>query len=125
MARILLVDDDEALQKLCKEELEDEGHSVELTADGDDALERIGRGGLDLVILDLCIDGMSGLRVLREGINRSPDLPILIHTAHPEFQRHFSTWSAAAFVVKSSDLGPLMKEVHRLAGAGEMVKQAA
>jgi DNA-binding NtrC family response regulator len=125
MARILVVEDEEALRRLCRAELAEDGHSAEAIADGDEALERIKGGGLDLVVLELGIQGASGFRVLREGLQHDPHLPIIIHTAHPDFQRDFSTWSAAAFVVKSSDLSQLRAEVQRVLDTQALLKSAA
>lgn len=123
MARILLVEDDEAQRKLCQAELEDDGHTVEVTGSGDEALDRIGKGGIDVLVLDLCIEGTSGLLVLRRGLQQDPNLPIIIYTAYPEFQRDFSTWSAAAFLIKSSDVRPLKAEVARVLKAREGVSR--
>ena len=44
MAHILLADDDEATRDLVKRALEAEGHSVEVTQDGSEALERLKAG---------------------------------------------------------------------------------
>jgi DNA-binding NtrC family response regulator len=123
MAKILIVEDSEALGKLCRAELEDDGYLVELTDNGDEALVRLQAGGIDLVVLDLLIEGASGLRVMRKALRWNPELPIIIYSAHPEFQRHFATWSAAAFVVKSSDLDPLKAEVRRVLATREDVRQ--
>lgn len=123
MARILIVEDNEALGKLCRAELEDDAHTVEVTDNGDEALLRLQGGGIDLVVLDLCIEGTSGLRVMRKALRWNPELPIIIYSAHPEFQRDFTTWSAAAFVVKSSDLRPLKAEVGRVLAMREEARQ--
>jgi CheY-like chemotaxis protein len=124
MARILVVEDNEALRTLCREELAEDGHSVDSVVSGDDALARLDQG-FDLMILELGVDEMGGIRVLREGLRRAPAMPIVIHTAYPEFQRDFSTWSAAAFIVKSSDLSRVRAEVQRILQSQVALREAA
>jgi len=62
--RILIVDDDRALRHVLAELLTDAGHSVDQAADGPEALQRLGRGACDIVLLDIGLPGMSGLDVL-------------------------------------------------------------
>ena len=55
MARILLADDDAATREFVKRALESEGHSVEVTQDGNEALERVNTDGasFDLLVSDV------------------------------------------------------------------------
>ena len=62
--RILIVDDDRALRHVLAELLKEAGHTVDQAADGPEALRRLGRGGFDIVLLDIGLPGMSGLDVL-------------------------------------------------------------
>jgi two-component system, OmpR family, phosphate regulon response regulator PhoB len=64
--QILVVDDDTRIRTLLSWQLEAEGYAVRCTADGVEALERIGRDRPDLVILDLSLPGVGGLDVLRQ-----------------------------------------------------------
>jgi DNA-binding response OmpR family regulator len=83
---ILVVDDYADNRELFARRLEGEGFRVESAANGRDALERVGRGGVSLVLLDIMMPEMTGLDVLREVRNtHSPlELPIIMVTARTE-----------------------------------------
>ncbi len=87
MSVILIVDDDEELRDSMAETLADLGHQPEHAADGEAALRRLARGGIDAVLLDLRMPGPDGLEVLRR--IRAQDrlagsmLPVAVLTAAP------------------------------------------
>ncbi len=63
---ILLVDDDESLNRLVRQYLEGQGFNVSVVTDGPSAVVAIERDLPDLVILDLMLPGLDGLSVCRE-----------------------------------------------------------
>lgn len=63
--RLLVVEDDDGIAAPLVRALEREEYAVERVANGTDALERAGRGGIDLVLLDLGLPDMDGLDVCR------------------------------------------------------------
>ena len=77
---ILLADDDTELSGLLKEYFESEGFQVRLAPDGIAALEEARKPGLDLVVLDVMMPGMSGMEVLKE-LRKSSELPVIMLTA--------------------------------------------
>ena len=83
---LLLVDDDDMTRDLLKRYLERNGFAVTCVADGETALAQIANGGYDLVLLDIVMDGLSGLEVLAvlRGRNSAPDLPIIMATSKDE-----------------------------------------
>ena len=83
MARVLIVDDDAALRAGLSEALSDLGHVVEEVGDGVAALDRLSRGGVDAVLLDLRMPGMDGLSVLRALRERGQMPPVAVLTAVP------------------------------------------
>jgi DNA-binding response OmpR family regulator len=107
MKRILVVDDEEGIRQLYKEELEDEGYKVELAERGEEALEKISESKPDVVILDLKMPGMGGLEVLERIRERDKDLPVIICTAYGEYKSDLTTWASDAYIVKSADLTEL------------------
>ena len=80
MHAVLLIDDDPELLRLLSEYLGGRGLSVETAAQGPAGLERLGRGGIDLVVLDVMMPGMDGFEVLRE-IRRQGQVPVVMLTA--------------------------------------------
>ena len=112
--KILIVDDEEGLRLLYKEELEEEGAMITLAASGAEALERLEEGTFDLILLDIKMPGMDGVEVLRRVKEKWSDIPVILCTAYPHYKHDFGTWASDAYVVKSSDLSELkktMKEV--------------
>jgi DNA-binding response OmpR family regulator len=107
MKRILVVDDEEGIRQLYQEELEEEGYTVELAERGEEALEKISKGKLDAVILDLKMPGMGGLEVLERIREQDKDLPVIICTAYGEYKSDLTTWASDAYVVKRADLTEL------------------
>ncbi len=106
--KILVVDDEEGIRLLYKEELEEEGYDVELATTGEEALEKLSKDSdVDLVLLDIKMPGMDGVEVLRSIKERWKNLPVVLCTAYPHYKQEFGTWASDAYVVKSSDLREL------------------
>jgi DNA-binding response OmpR family regulator len=84
MARILVVEDNADLAYGLRNNLEFEGHSVEVAEDGLAGLEATRTMGPDLVILDLMLPEMDGYRVLQTLRGEGADVPVLILTAKGE-----------------------------------------
>ncbi|MFD7106018.1 response regulator [Streptomyces celluloflavus] len=80
MARVLLVEDDPAVQKGVTLALKRRGHEVEVAASGESGLLTLERHRPDLVLLDLMLPQMSGLEVCRR-IRESKQIPIIILSA--------------------------------------------
>ena len=81
--RILLVDDEHAVQKLLAYPLRKEGYEVVSALDGREALERLRDGGFDLVVLDVMLPKLDGFEVCRQVRARSA-VPIIMLTAKTE-----------------------------------------
>jgi DNA-binding response OmpR family regulator len=92
---VLLVEDDASLQSYLKELLLDNGYSVQLAADGIQALNSLKKIQPDIIILDLGLPNMSGETVCKEVRKKYPDLPIIILTAK----------DATSDIVQGLDLG--------------------
>src|SRR5262249_21907492 len=74
--RILVVDDEVAMRQFCHFALDAEGLDGRQAENGKQALELLAREPFDLVLLDLCMPGMSGLEVLRR-LRAQPPCPHL------------------------------------------------
>ncbi len=79
--RLLIVEDEAALAGGLKFNFEQEGYDVELFGNGPSALARLAEGGIDLVILDLMLPGMSGYEICREIRQTDHEIPVLVLSA--------------------------------------------
>jgi DNA-binding NtrC family response regulator len=77
MARILLIDDDEAVRAPTARLLQLMGHEVLTAEHGEAGLRIWHEQGADLVITDVCMPGMNGLEVIVQLRAFAPDLPLL------------------------------------------------
>ena len=84
MSVVLLAEDDVAIADPLSRALQREGYVVEVATDGTAALERVRRGQVDLLVLDLGLPGMDGLEVCRRVRLDDPDLPVLMLTARTD-----------------------------------------
>ncbi|VAV84497.1 hypothetical protein MNBD_DELTA01-1125 [hydrothermal vent metagenome] len=109
--RVLIVDDEEGIRLLYKEELEEEGYEVELASSGEEALKKLDSSHLDMVLLDIKMPGMDGVEVLRKLKEKYKELPVILCTAYPHYKQEFGTWASDAYVVKSSDLRELKDKI--------------
>ncbi|MFA6000558.1 MAG: response regulator, partial [Thermoleophilia bacterium] len=78
--RILLVDDEEAIQKLLTYPMEKEGYDIVQAMDGESALEKFREQPFDLVVLDIMLPGIDGTDVCRI-IRAESTVPIIMLTA--------------------------------------------
>ncbi len=81
--RILLADDEQAIQTLLSYPLSKDGYEVVRASDGREALARFGEQAFDLVVLDVMMPRMDGLEVCRKLRARS-SVPIIMLTAKAE-----------------------------------------
>jgi len=110
----MVVDDEENIRFLYKEELEDEGFSVELAKNGEEALEKLPDFKPDLITLDIKMPGMNGIEVLKRIREQDRELPIVLCSAYGEYKQDFTTWASDAYVVKCADLTELKTTIRRL-----------
>jgi DNA-binding response OmpR family regulator len=82
-ARILLVDDEQSVQKLLAYPLRKEGYEVVPALDGEEALERCRGQTFDLVVLDVMLPKLDGFDVCRQ-IRAQSSVPIIMLTAKAE-----------------------------------------
>ncbi|MFN8123398.1 MAG: response regulator transcription factor [Thermoleophilia bacterium] len=80
---ILVVDDERAIRRLLRMYLTDAGFTVTEAADGNEALDQVRRGGIDLVLLDLMIPEVDGFEVTRR-LREIAAIPVIMVTARSE-----------------------------------------
>ncbi|MFQ6047188.1 MAG: HD domain-containing phosphohydrolase [Gemmatimonadales bacterium] len=79
-ARVLVVDDDDALCDAVARFLEKSGYEVKAAPSGKEALAVLAEDEFDLMLLDIAMPEMSGIEVLPEALDVAPDLGILMLT---------------------------------------------
>ena len=111
--KILIVDDDQNILRLYKEELEDEGYIIVTASNGQEAIEMFDKEDPDLVTLDILLPDIDGIKLLRQMKEKKPRLPIIMSTAY-DYRDDFAVWASEAYIVKSSDLDELKAMIKNL-----------
>lgn len=111
--KILVVDDDLHIQRLYKEEFEEEGYEVFIASNGQEAIDLFNREDPDIVTLDILLPDIDGIRLLRQMKEKNPKVPIIMSTAY-DYRDDFAVWASEAYIVKSSDLDELKATIKKL-----------
>ncbi len=118
--KLLVVEDDVALARGLKRELECRGFEVHVESRGAGALTYAAEKPLDLVILDLRLPDMSGYEVCKKmrQISQPWLIPVLMLTAlgEPLDQLRGFAYGADAYLTKPYDTVELLKTISRLLG---------
>jgi len=101
MKKILVIEDDKNLRQVVFEYLTEAGFSVVYAKNGMDGLSLLDEGGIDLVILDIMLPGLSGLDVLRT-LRETSKVPVMMLTALTDENTQLAsfTWKADDYVTK-------------------------
>jgi DNA-binding NtrC family response regulator len=113
---ILVVDDDRSLSTLYRVELEEAGYRVSVANTAAEALARVRQEDPPVVVMDIRMPGMDGLELMGRILALNPRIHVVLNTAYGSYKDSFTSWLADAYVLKSSDVGPLLQEVSRLVG---------
>jgi CheY-like chemotaxis protein len=118
-AKILIVDDDDAIRDVLEGLLRREGYEVIGAANGREALAMFASTQLDLVLVDLVLPDVSGLEVARQLRGRSPHTPILMLTGAWFELRDTELLNTAGvddLLMKPFDRKQLLTKVESMAG---------
>ncbi|MFO8079955.1 MAG: response regulator [Armatimonadota bacterium] len=111
VGEILLVDDDPNHRELYSRRLQRLGYAIRTAGSADEALEEVAASSPHVVVLDIAMPGRDGLSLLQELVAINPSVPVIIHTAYPAFRENYLTWTAEAYIEKSSNLQPLSRAI--------------
>ena len=113
MTKVLFVDGEPHIQRLCFEELREEGYDVQVAGSGGDVVRLVDTFHPDVVILEVILPDMSGLETGRiiKGTSKNTQVILFSHFKPPQKQ---SEWGADAFVFKSPNLDTLKETVRQL-----------
>ena len=114
---IMVVDDDAGLRFTLQTLLEDEGFSVVLAGDGQEALAKLTDPLPSLMLLDIMMPRMDGFALAREMEERGlrPSVPIVVLTADGKAAQNARRMGAEGFVAKPFAVDDILSEIQRLA----------
>ncbi|HEX8707639.1 MAG TPA: sigma-54 dependent transcriptional regulator [Pyrinomonadaceae bacterium] len=94
---VLVVDDEEIMRDVLETLLSADGYRVELAKTGEEGLEAYGRRAYDVVLLDVSMPGMGGLRALEEFLKMDAEGAVIMITAYATFDTAIAAWEKGAF----------------------------
>jgi CheY-like chemotaxis protein len=100
LARILIIDDDRAVQATIRLLLERAGHSVVVASDGRNGIAIFESEEFDLLFLDIFMPGMDGFETMRVVHQQQPHIPIIVISGNP-----IPSGSGANFLTMATKLG--------------------
>jgi DNA-binding NtrC family response regulator len=95
--RVLFVDDEKPLQEFMRSELPRLGHEVTVCPDGRSALKALEKTSFDVAILDLRMPGMSGIELLEQLKQMTPDTEAVMMTGHGSLESAVEAMRLGAF----------------------------
>ncbi len=112
---ILVVDDEPIVRESIRDWLKDAGYKVATAESGEEALELIKKQDFSVMILDIRLPGITGIKVLREAKSIKPGIKSIIITAYPtaEFSAEAKSLGAIDYLIKPvapDDLERLIQE---------------
>ncbi|MDH7552984.1 MAG: response regulator [Spirochaetota bacterium] len=117
MKKILIVEDEQHQRELYVMELQEEGYEVDQAANGKEAVDKVKVNKYDCVVLDIRMPEMDGIEALGKILSRDKKVPIIIYTAYSNYKSNFMTWTADAYITKSSNLKELKDKIKELVSA--------
>ncbi|GAB6189149.1 hypothetical protein JCM30566_08880 [Marinitoga arctica] len=113
MGKILVVDDDNVIRNVLKKFLEQAKYDVDLAEGGVKAIEMIKNTEYDVILLDIIMEDLDGIEVLRKAKKISPLTTVVMMTAYssPDYVLHALTLGATDFIEKPFDPEHMLKLV--------------
>ena len=111
--RVLLVDDEEEFVRALAKRLRTRGLEVEITGDGESAVEKVKQNGFDVVVLDLAMPGIDGLETLKRLREVNEDLQVVLLTGHGSIRSGVEAIKGGAvdFLEKPAEFSELLAKI--------------
>jgi len=115
-AKILIVDDELIVRESLGGWLERDGHTVDKAASGEEALEKCANTRYDILLLDIKMEGMSGLDVLKKVKENDPDVSVVMITAYGSIPSAIEAMKSGAheYLLKPFDPDELIVLIERI-----------
>jgi len=125
MIRVLIADDHGIVREGLKQ-LFALGSDITVAAEagnGTEVIQALGKGGIDVILLDMTMPGISGATLIARLRAHDTCPPILVLSMHNELQvaRRALSAGASGYVTKDSDPKTLMSAVHKVAAGGRFI----
>lgn len=123
--KILIIDDEEDFLNMLKFKLAKDEYEITTVSNGRDGLGAIEANRPDAVILDLVMENMDGLEVLKEIRKKHKTLPVFMLTAFSDDKRFLEAnrFKASGFIVKTGDLEKELKVLHSAVGISDKYRK--
>jgi len=95
--RILVVDDEEVIRELLNEALQRKGYDIDTSENGKEALVKLNEQEYDLLITDIRLPDVSGMKILSKAHAKHPDLGIIMITAYGSIKNAVKAMKQGAF----------------------------
>ena len=124
-ATLLVADDDPAVRQSLERTLTREGYRVLLAPDGQAALERLQGGGIDLVLSDLKMPGLTGLELLRAAKVVAPEVDVIMLTAFGTVEEAVKAMKEGAsdFLTKPFQRAQLLRVIRQALERRALIEQ--
>lgn len=125
MAKILIVDDEDAIRRTLKDILTFEKFKVEEARDGMEGLAKIKKNSYDVVLMDIKMPNMDGMDALERLQEIQPDLPVIMISGHANIDNAVEAVKKGAFdfIQKPPDLNRLLITVRHALDIGNLVNK--
>ena len=125
MARILIVDDEDAIRRTLKDILTFEKFKVDEARDGMESLAKIKKNNYDVVLMDIKMPNMDGMDALERLQEIQPDLPVIMISGHANIDNAVEAVKKGAFdfIQKPPDLNRLLITVRHALDIGNLVNK--
>jgi len=125
MAKILIIEDEEAIRRVLNKILAREGYEVDEAVDGVEGVSKIKSGDYDVVLCDIKMPRKDGVEVLQEAKKINPELPFVMISGHGDLDTAVQSMRLGAYdyIQKPPDLNRLLTTLRNAQTMGHLVKE--
>ena len=115
--QLLIIDDEPAIRQILSNAATNAGHSVSVAANGAEALERLGKGDIDVAVCDIRMPDITGIEVVEKARSQGIDTIFLMMTAYASVNTAIEAMRAGAYdyTIKPLRTEDFLNRMERLA----------